>query len=110
MPIHAHKPELLARIFELAIREIVPVQRAAVAGCENQSIWIRHAGPARRQNLDGLWTQWHRSLTAWSLGNVEVTIIDTVRHPQFLFLQIDVSPTQRQQFANPQPRQHQQPG
>ena len=109
MPIHPNKPQLLARILELAVREIVPVQRAALAGCENQSVWIRDAGLTRRQNLDGLWTQRYRSLTTRSLGNVEVTIIDSMGHTQFLFLQIDVSPTHRQQFTNPQPCQDQQP-
>ena len=109
VPIHADKPQLLARRLELAIREVVPVERATLASCENQSFWIRDGWFTRRQNLNGLRPQRHRSLTAWSLGNIEVTIVDTLRHSQFAFLQIDVSPTQRQQLANPQPGQDQQP-
>lgn len=55
VPIHADKPKLLARGLELAVGEIVPVERATLAGGENQSFWIRNAWlcqtPSRKPSL-----------------------------------------------------------
>jgi hypothetical protein len=54
VPIHADKPELLARRLELTIREIVPVECATLASCENETFWIRDGWLTLRQNLNGL--------------------------------------------------------
>ena len=101
MPTDSLKSECLACRRKLTIRQIATAQRRGPFCPEYKGFGIQSVDFELSQDFDSLWTERHCATACTRLRIVEMTLLKRLPNAKHVAFEIDVPPTQSQQFADP---------